>query len=224
MLVTASDVVDEPNDTGRLTVMTKQAEEVTGVRVPMTLADAGYFAGKHVAELHRRGQQVVMPDMARPTNHPYHKDQFRYDEDTDSYTCPHGQALALAGLNNKRKKVRKYRVASASVCRKCPAFGVCTKNASDVRTLEIGPYDVALRRHRDWMATTEAKQAYLRRLPLIEPLFAILKNQLGAQRFTLRGMANVKAEWSLLATAFNLRTLWRVWCARAAARSALILE
>ena len=222
MLVTAVDVVDEPNDTGRLTVMTKQAEEVTGVRVPMTLADAGYFAGKHVAELHRRGQQVVMPDMARPTNHPYHKDQFRYDEDTDSYTCPHGQALALAGLNNKRKKVRKYRVASASVCRECPAFGVCTRNASAGRTLEIGPYDVALRRHRNWMATDEAKQAYLRRLPLIEPLFAIIKNQLGARQFRLRGIANVKAEWSLLATAFNLRTLWRVWRIRTAARPACI--
>ena len=37
MLVTASDVVDEPNDTARLTAMTKQAEEVTGTRVPMTL-------------------------------------------------------------------------------------------------------------------------------------------------------------------------------------------
>ena len=46
MLVTASDVVDEPNDTARLTEMTKQAEEVTGTRVPLTLADAGYFAGK----------------------------------------------------------------------------------------------------------------------------------------------------------------------------------
>ena len=64
------------------------------------------------------------------------------------------------------------------------------------------------------MATDEAKQAYLRRLPLIEPLFAILKNRLGAQQFSLRGLINVKAEWSLLATAFNLRTLWRVWRAR----------
>ena len=94
MLVTASDVVDEPNDTARLTQMAEQAEEITGVRVPMTLADAGYFAGKHVAELHHRGQQVVMPDKARPTDHPYHKDQFIYDEETDSYTCPHRQTLA----------------------------------------------------------------------------------------------------------------------------------
>ena len=222
MLVTAVDVVDESYDSKCLPPMVNRAEDATGVRVPLTLADAGYFAGKHVAEFHDRGQQVVMPDKARPTNHPYHKDQFRYDEDTDSYTCPHGQALALAGLNNKRKKVRKYRVASASVCRECPAFGVCTRNASAGRTLEIGPYDVALRRHRNWMATDEAKQAYLRRLPLIEPLFAIIKNQLGARQFRLRGIANVKAEWSLLATAFNLRTLWRVWRIRTAARPAFI--
>ena len=88
MLVIATDVVDEPNDTARLTAMTKQAEATTGARSPLTLADAGYFAGRHVAELHRRGQQVAMPDMARPTDHPYHKDQFAYDEKTDSYICP----------------------------------------------------------------------------------------------------------------------------------------
>ena len=48
-------------------------------------------------------------------------------------------------------------------------------------------------------------------MALVEPLLAILKNQLGARRFTLRGMDNVKAKWTMVATAFNLRTLWRVW-------------
>ncbi len=38
----------------------------------------------------------------------------------------------------------------------------------------------------------------------------------------LRGIANVRTEWSLLATAFNLRTLCRVWRIRTAARSAFI--
>ena len=155
MLVTASDVVDEPNDAARLTAMTRQAEEVSGTRAPMTLADAGYFAGRHVAELHQRGQQVVMPDMARPTDHLYHKDQFIYDEETDSYTCPHGEVLAFTGMkNNKTKKAREYRIVSASVCRECPAFGVCTRNISGGRSLEIGPYDVALRRHSDRRSPT----------------------------------------------------------------------
>ena len=212
MLVTASDVVDEANDAARLTPMVEQSEEITGVRVPMTLADAGYFAGRHVAEMHRRGQQVVMPDMARRTDDPYHKDQFIYDEETDSYTCPHGQVLPFTGISdNKSRKARTYRMASGSVCRECPAFGVCTKNATVGRSLQIGQYDASIRRHRDWMASSEAQEAYLRRLPLVEPLFAIIKNQLGAQRFTLRGMANVTAEWNMLAAAFNLRTLWRIW-------------
>ena len=212
MLVTALDVVDEANDTARLTPIVEQAEEVTGVRVPMTLADAGYFAGKHVAKFHRRGHQVVMPDMARPTNHPYHKDQFSYDEENDRFICPHGQRLPSAGhKDNKSKKARVYRIESASICRDCPAFGVCTTNALYGRTVEIGIHEAALRRHRSWMATEEAKRAYRRRMALVEPLFAILKNQLGARRFTLRGMDNVKAEWTMVATAFNLRTLWRVW-------------
>ena len=96
---------------------------------------------------------------------------------------------------------------SASVCRECPAFGVCTKNALHGRILQINPHDAALRRHRAWMATGEAQQAYRRRLPLVALLFTILKTQMGAQRFVLRGMENVKAEWTLYATAFNLRTL-----------------
>ena len=40
--------------------------------------------------------------------------------------------------------------------------------------MEIGLHDVALRRH----TTDEAKQLYVRRLPLVEPLFAIIKNRL----------------------------------------------
>ena len=32
---------------------------------------------------------------------------------------------------------------------------------------------------------------------------------------TLAGRVNVAAEWTMLATAFNLRTLWRAWRSRA---------
>ena len=44
--------------------------------------------------------------------------------------------------------------------------------------------------------------------------FGILQEQLSARRFLLRGLANVRAEFALLATAFNLRTLWKVWRTR----------
>ena len=59
MLVTAVDVVDQANDNAMLVPMMEQAEETTGTKSQMTLADAGYFAASHLEECARRDQQVV---------------------------------------------------------------------------------------------------------------------------------------------------------------------
>ena len=64
------------------------------------------------------------------------------------------------------------------------------------------------------MATSAAKEVYQLRKQLFEPVFGIIKEQRAGRRFLLRGLANVAAEWTVLATAFNLRTLWRVWRSR----------
>ena len=80
--------------------------------------------------------------------------------------------------------------------------------------LGVGPHDAVLRRHRAWMATSAAKEAYRLRKQLVEPVFGIIKEQQMARRFLLRGLVNVAAEWTMLATAFNLRTLWRAWRSR----------
>lgn len=212
MLVTAVDVGDEQNDFGQLAPMVGQAEETTGTKVPMTLADAGYLTGRDLEECARRGQRVVVPDRQQQLmNQPYRKDSFTYDEHNDCYYCPRGQSLRYLRTKPRRGvPMRLYR-ASGSVCRKCPAFGVCTKDRRKGRVLEIGPHDTVLRRHRAWMETTEAKQAYRLRQQLVEPVFGIFKEQLGARRFLLRGLASVKAEWMVLAIAFNLRTLWKAW-------------
>ena len=53
MLVTAADMVDEVNDNALLVPMMEQAEETTGTKSQMTLADSGYFAASHLAECDR---------------------------------------------------------------------------------------------------------------------------------------------------------------------------
>ena len=215
IFVTAAEVVDAANDFGQLAPMLERAEETAGIRVGMTLADAGYLTGRDLEQCALRGQRVVMPDEQRKfIQQPYHKDHFSYDEQTDTYYCPRGQPLHF--VRNKLRRgapIRLYR-AKKSVCHKCPAFGVCTKVKSYGRGLEIGLHDAVLRRHRVWMETQEAKQLYRLRKQFVEPVFGIIKEQLGARRFLLRGLGNVAAEWTMLATAFNLRTLWKAWRAR----------
>ena len=179
----------------------------------MTLADAGYFATSHVAECHRRGQKVVVSEARqRFLKDPYHKDRFTYDEHNDICKCPQGQTLTFVRIQHANGvPLRLYRAAGA-VCQVCLAFRACTRAKQIGRSLAIGPHDEALRRHRVWMSTSVAKEAHRLRKRLVEPVFGIIKEQQGARRFLLRGLANnVSTEWTMLATAFNLRTLWRVW-------------
>lgn len=214
MLITAAEVVNTAADSGQLVPMLEQAEELTGERVQVTLADGGYHTAANLEAGERRGQRLVMAERYQGALQGiYFKDQFAYDAATDSYLCPHGHHLHFRGLRRSKRTgsgtIRVYH-ASRTACRSCVAFGVCTKDDQG-RALWIGSSDVLLRKHRQWMSTDEARVLYARRQELSEPTFGILKDQLGGRRFLLRGLANVRAEFTFMATAFNLRTLWRVW-------------
>ena len=96
MLITAVGLVDEPDDHTSFTPMLDQAEETTGSKAPMTLADAGYYSGTNLEDCAGRDQAVAMPESSRrqSRDHPYHKDRFAYDpESNDSFICPQGKVL-----------------------------------------------------------------------------------------------------------------------------------
>lgn len=210
-LITAADVTDDPDDHSQLMPMIEKALEMTGERAQLTAADGGYHSGANLEQCEQHKVRVVMPESQSLTN-PYHKDNFSYDPQTDSFMCPQAHSLEFRGIKHRsdRFSTRVYR-ANAQVCRVCPAFGICTQDSRQGRAVETGPHENILRRHRAWMATEEAKAAYKQRKQLVEPVFGVVKEQQGARRFLLRGLGNVRSEWALLATAFNLRTLCRVW-------------
>ena len=145
----------------------------------MTLADAGLFRPRAMWQsVSGEGQQVVVPEARqRFLKDPYHKDRFTYDEHSDSFTCPQGQTLEFARIQHANGvPLRLYR-ASGAVCQACPAFRACTRAKEIGRSLAIGPHDAVLRRHRAWMSTSAAKEAYGLRKQLVEPVFGIIKEQ-----------------------------------------------
>ncbi len=216
MLITGAEVVNDADDHAQAMPMLREAEETTGQRAEVSLLDGGYHSGQTLAACEQEGRKVLMPEaQVRELEKPYHKDHFVHNADRDSYTCPRGQELRFAGIKRRqgREERQVYR-ASATVCQVCPAFGECTKDKRQGRAIEVGPHEEELRRHRALMATEEAKAVYRRRQGLIEPSFGILKEQQAARRFLLRGLEKVRAEWALLVAAFNLRSLYRVWCRR----------
>ena len=207
LLITAADVTQDPTDQAQLLPMIEAAEQSGGPAAGLTLADAGYFSAANLAACAARATPVAIPEARCPTAHPYHHSRFAYDPGADCYRCPEGRWLRFQRLKHRRRRasVRVY-AAHAADCRACPAFGRCTTSQRG-RRIEVSLHADALTAHRRWMQTAEARDAFRRRKQLIEPVFGIIKEQQAGRRFLLRGLEAVRSEWTLLAVAFNLRTL-----------------
>lgn len=72
-------------------------------------------------------------------------------------------------------------------------------------------------RMRERLARPEAAALYRRRQQMVEPVFAQIKNNLRAGRFSRRGLASCRAEWRLLTATHNLLKLYRSGLAPAGA-------
>lgn len=59
------------------------------------------------------------------------------------------------------------------------------------------------------LSTPEGKAIYARRKAIVEPVFGQVKQARGFRRFSLRGLAKVRAEWSFVCATHNLLKLFR---------------
>ena len=58
------------------------------------------------------------------------------------------------------------------------------------------------------LRTSEGKKLYVKRKCIPEPVFGIVKSVLGFRQFLLRGLENVRGEWSLVTMAWNIKRMF----------------
>ena len=68
------------------------------------------------------------------------------------------------------------------------------------------PTPVEAMAHR--LQTPEGKRLYALRKHTPEPVFGIIKSVLGFRQFLLRGLDNVRGEWSLVTMAWNMKRMF----------------
>jgi transposase len=61
--------------------------------------------------------------------------------------------------------------------------------------------------------TPEGRALYARRKVIVEPGFGQIKEARGFRRFLLRGLDNIRGEWTLVCLTHNLLKIWRYRCA-----------
>jgi hypothetical protein len=93
MLITAAAVVTAASDTAQLIPMLEQAEELTGARAPLTLADGGYHTAATLQAGAQRGDMLVMPERYPvEAQGPYFE-----DPTTHGCICPQGRRYPSKG-------------------------------------------------------------------------------------------------------------------------------
>ena len=81
LLMTGAEVFTNPDDHEQLLPMLEQAEDTTGAKAGLTLADAGYYSGTNLEACDQARILAVIPEnRPKVAERPYHKDRFSYDE------------------------------------------------------------------------------------------------------------------------------------------------
>jgi primosomal protein N'' len=72
------------------------------------------------------------------------------------------------------------------------------------------PAHVATQRMADRLATESGRARYRRRKAIVEPVLGWIKEVLGFRRFSVRGLAKARGEWTVVCLAVNLKRLHRI--------------
>ena len=202
-LIVEQQVTNQVLDMGLLTETAEPAKEILGVETIDVVADKGYFKIEDIEACEKAGMEPYVP---RPQRGPsvragfFRKDEFKYDPETDSFTCPAGQRLTPYSSSALRQ-LKKINYANRKACRDCPLRARCTDN--QFRTVSRLENEAVLDRMQERLA--KRPEVLDQRRETVEHPFGSIKQWMNQGAFLMRGLEKVRAEFSLTALAYNIR-------------------
>ncbi len=205
-IITATVTTDAATNEGNVLEDVIDAHEVnTGETTALVAADKQYGTGENYRHLRQRKITPCIPHKkALAPKGKFSHDQFIYDSQTDSFTCPGGQRLSAYENDYSRGRIR-YRP-TKGVCLQCPKRQQCTDNKlgrtvgrqMDQEHIDWADKCLSQGRRRHWMK---------RRKSVVEGSFADGANNHGFKRARWRGLAKMTMQNLLIAVCQNLRKL-----------------
>lgn len=203
-LIVEQEVTNAGSDLGQLAPTAIPAKEALGVDSIAATADRGYFAGEDIAACEAAGITAFVPKPlgrgAAASNGRFPKEAFLYDAVADTYRCPAGETLSP----HSESTTRGHRIIlyyDPAACRRCPLKAQCT---SDRRWRRIARWEGEA--VLDVMAARLAANPQMTRLRrnTVEHPFGTIKHAMNQGHFLMKGLRQVRAEFSLSALAYNL--------------------
>lgn len=202
-LIAADDVTNEVTDLRQLANMAIEAKTNLEIEGADVLADTGYYNASEVSRCVEQGLTPFIPKADTSANTArglYGKNQFDHDPLKDVYHCPAGSKLSYRFSTYERgRELRYYRT---SACQRCPLKSQCTRNKSN-RTITREANEHLMEAMAQRMKQQPEK--FRLRKQLAEHPFGTIKRWFGYTHFLLKGLVKVRAEWTLMTLAYNLK-------------------
>ena len=201
-------------EVGAMRKMIDRTEERFGLKPDWIAADTAYGSSENLVWLALKRQILpLIPvfDKGECTDRTFSRSDFTWDDENDRYICPGGKEMKHTrrtysdpARNAPEWKARKY-WALKSDCIDCSLKAkYCPK--SETRAIHREKYEIVREFARQCIAS-DFNQSASNRRKKVEMLFAYLKRILGLARLRLPGPYGVQDEFTLAATAQNLRKL-----------------
>ncbi len=210
-IIVAQTAVNAETDHEQLVPMLEEVRANLGGVAEETVGDGQYATVQQLTEAEAHGYEVLTAsgsERGAEQRGEYAAANFSYDAEHDEVICPRGERLKFRGMRKKggaRAAVRAY---YCPVYGSCPVRELCSRS-QEGRRIELSPQRAARERQRAKRDTPLGRALLRQRKAIIEPVFAAIKQAMGFRRWTVRGLENVRTQWALLCTVFNLKKMYQ---------------
>lgn len=213
-IIVAAEATKNGNDNEQVTEMLKERQEIIEEKPKLTVADGGYFSGEQLKKAQEMKEEIIVNMGGGKWNNKredgFDKQDFSYNETKDEYVCPYGGILEYERTYKKEDKKYELKVYKCRMYKDCKYASQCSLDKRG-RTITQTPYDNIIEEHRQKQKIRKYEDALKKRKAVVEHIFGIIKSILGYTRTNFRGLDNVKSEWLMICSAYNLKKIIKIW-------------
>jgi len=207
-----------PTDTKTLIPFLDEIEQHYFELPKHIVADAGYGSEQNYSDIlsNRNREALITYNMylkeqkKKYKQNTFNPDNWKYDEETDTYTCPNQKRLKFQYHSIRHDRAgfqREFKIYECEDCSGCPFRSSCTKaKEGNNRKLMVNEkWEQQKKYVRAKLSEEKTSAIYRKRKIDVEPVFGFLKANLRFTRFSVRGKSKVENEMGLALMAVNLR-------------------
>ena len=171
------------------------------------VADAGYGSEQNYDDIlsNRKREALITYGMYQKEQKKkykqdeFHPDNWQYNEENDTYTCPNQKRLIFkhhSARTDKSGFTREFKIYECENCIGCPFRSSCTKaKEGNTRKLMVNEkWEQQKEYVRAKLSEEKTSSIYRQRKIDVEPVFGFLKANLHFTRFSVRGNSRPQAK------------------------------